>query len=436
MLSKQDNELICQVGPDTPMGKAMRRYWTPVCQSSDLPEPGGDPQRFTILGQNFVAFRGDDGAIGFLNDNCCHRGVSLSLGRVEGCSLRCIFHGWRFARDGEVLETPNVPNPDFKTRIRHGAYPVREAGGVVWAYLGPKELEPPFPHYPWFDLEPKNRINAYQVEGANYLQIMEALFDSTHLNFLHRDGLNKTPDIDSAYAADSAQLLVNDAATTEAEATDFGFHYASIREAGDGRLARITAFVAPYTMLQCSGGLWMCVVPINDERSIYFYAFWEHDRDIGLDPHREEHLKFLGLDDEALRRSGMTYDTIDDPNAPTFRNRFHQNRAAMAAGATFSGFHSFTQEDAAVIMSAGAIRDRTIEHLCEADRGIGMHYRTLKEMARAGERGEDPVGLNADAMQIFAKTVMLKTGEKWQDHVPPHRKRVAKRAEAGVLAAG
>ena len=167
MLSTQDNEMICRVGPGTAMGKALRRYWTPACQSSDLPTPGGDPRRFTLLGQNFVAFRGEDGKVAFLDEACPHRGVSLALGRVEGCKLRCIFHGWVFDANGKVLETPNVPGESFKARVHHEAYPVREAGGVVWVYFGPKEKEPPFPHFPWFDIEEKNRINAYQIENKD-----------------------------------------------------------------------------------------------------------------------------------------------------------------------------------------------------------------------------------------------------------------------------
>ena len=432
MLSTQDNELICRVGPATPMGKSLRRYWTPACQSSDLPTPGGDPRRFTLLGQNFVAFRGEDGKVAFLDEACPHRGVSLALGRVEGCTLRCIFHGWVFDANGEVLETPNVPDPKFKARIHHEAYPVREAGGLVWVYFGPKDKEPPFPHFPWFDIEEKNRINAYQIEDANYVQIMEALFDSTHLNFLHRDGVEKASGMDSEYAQDTALLLQNDAATTEAESTDFGFHYASLRETPEGKLARVVAFVAPYTMLQPSGGLWMAVVPITDTRSVYFYCFFEKDRAIGENPHRENHLRYLGLDDEALRAAHMTYDTIDEPYGPRVWNRFNQDREGMAAGRTFSGFHSFTQEDAAVIMSAGALRDRTKENLCQADMGIARHYRTLLEMAKAGERDDDPVGLDADPREIFAVTAVLEAGQKWQDLVPTHRKRKSAAAAKGL----
>ena len=210
MLSAKDNETMCRVGPGTPMGTAMRRYWTPAMQSSDLPEPGGDPRRVVLLGEAYVAFRCEDGTLGFLAEGCCHRGVSLALGRVEGCGIRCIFHGWKFAPDGELLETPNVWEPNFKNRVRAKSFPVREAGGLIWVYLGPKELEPPFPHYRWFDVEEKNRINVYLVEQCNYVQTMEALWDSSHLNILHQRGLEAGGGSDLEFGKKTQVLLLSE----------------------------------------------------------------------------------------------------------------------------------------------------------------------------------------------------------------------------------
>src|SRR6185369_2089244 len=104
MLSKADNELMCRVGPGTPMGNAMRRYWIPALTSEELPQPDCDPRRIMLLGEEFVAFRNTDGKVGFLDEYCCHRNASLALGRVEQNGIRCIYHGWKFAVDGTVLE--------------------------------------------------------------------------------------------------------------------------------------------------------------------------------------------------------------------------------------------------------------------------------------------------------------------------------------------
>ena len=129
MLTYAENELMCRVGPGTGMGAALRRYWLPALSSSKLSEAGGDPVHVQLLGENFVAFRDAEGRVGLLDEACCHRGASLLLGRVEGCGIRCIYHGWKYAVNGKVLETPHVPDGKFKDRIRARAYPVRCQAG-------------------------------------------------------------------------------------------------------------------------------------------------------------------------------------------------------------------------------------------------------------------------------------------------------------------
>src|SRR6476619_5286916 len=113
MLNKQDNELMCRTGAATPMGAAMRRFWLPVAQLADLPGPGGEPKVVEVLGEKFIAWRDDKGRPGLYAEHCLHRGASLQLARAEGDGLRCIYHGWKFAVDGQVLETPNVADPKF-----------------------------------------------------------------------------------------------------------------------------------------------------------------------------------------------------------------------------------------------------------------------------------------------------------------------------------
>ena len=123
----------------------MRRFWLPALASSELPEPGGDPLAIQMLNERLVAFRGEDGKVGIIDEYCRHRGASLALGRVENCGVRCIYHGWKFGADGEVQETPNVSDPQFKTRFKAKAYPTREAGGLVWVYMGDPAEVPALP---------------------------------------------------------------------------------------------------------------------------------------------------------------------------------------------------------------------------------------------------------------------------------------------------
>ena len=423
MLTRENNELMCRVGPETPMGKALRRYWLPVLQSSDLPAPDGDPFPLEICGDRFVAFRNTEGVVGILDEHCCHRQTSLVIGRCEGNGIRCLFHGWKFAVDGTVMETPNVPDPGFKTRIRAKAYPVREKGGLIWAYFGPPELEPEFPHHPWFDVPDSNRLNCYLVENSNYVQVLEALVDSSHLNILHRDGLAATGRIQELNFSAAGDMSFDEAPLIEVDDTDFGYHYAALRGGktpDEPILARITAFIAPFAVANPNEDLWMGVVPINDYQSIYFHVFWHREKKMGEEPLRSQQLKFIGMDDDALRAFGLTYDTFRDPDRPSRANNFKQDRTLMRRG-RFSGLHSFTQEDAAVIMSSGALKDRSKETLAPVDACVMRLYRTLISSAKQVMDGGEPVGLHADPMAIFGINKTIPYGTDWRTLVPTHK---------------
>src|SRR3954453_21164641 len=143
MLSREDNELICRVGPGTAMGNLMRQYWLPAMLSSELPTPDGDPVRVKLLGEQLIAFRATNGEVGLIQNNCPHRGASLFFGRNEESGLRCVYHGWKFDVQGNCVDMPDEPaESDFKAKVKAVAYPTRERNGVVWAYLGPRSELP------------------------------------------------------------------------------------------------------------------------------------------------------------------------------------------------------------------------------------------------------------------------------------------------------
>src|SRR5712692_3037132 len=147
MLPKEQNELITRTARDTPLGRLMRRYWIPAVLSEEIPEPDCPPVQVRLLGEQLVAFRDSQGRIGLLGETCLHRGTSLFYGRNEECGLRCIYHGWKYDVEGNVLDTPAEPAASqFKTKLRHLAYPTHEAAGMVWAYLGPADKKPLFPN--------------------------------------------------------------------------------------------------------------------------------------------------------------------------------------------------------------------------------------------------------------------------------------------------
>src|ERR1700736_1843062 len=184
MLSKVENEYLCRVGPGTPMGTLLRRFWMPSLLSTELPDPDCPPIRLTLLSEQLIAFRDSQGKVGLVANNCPHRGASLFFGRNEASGLRCVYHGWKFDVSGNCIDMPNEPaESDFRTKVKAVAYTCQERGGIVWTYMGPRAEPPPLP-----DLE-ANMVEgatatAFQLE-SNWLQILEGDIDTTHVGFLH-----------------------------------------------------------------------------------------------------------------------------------------------------------------------------------------------------------------------------------------------------------
>jgi phthalate 4,5-dioxygenase oxygenase subunit len=421
MLSREDNELMCRVGPGTGMGAAMRHYWLPALEAAELPHPDCDPKHVELLGEHFVAFRDTNGQVGVLDEHCCHRGASLLLGRVEECGIRCLYHGWKFAVDGTVLETPNVPDPKFKTRIKARAYPVREAGGLIWVYLGPAEKCPPFPEFPWFELTASHRVTAMHLVQANFVQILEGLVDSSHVTILHANSLRDTAGSQLTFAQKVSKLQHEAAPQIEAEETTFGFHYAALRREpeGIGTQARITAFVAPCTILNPNGDVATIVIPRNDESSSFFHVFWDAEKSIGEEPQRSELLRFVGLDPQ--RRHAMGLDPDSEVAAPSRRNRFYQDRDSMRSGESFTGVTGLIEEDVVVSVSPGPIRDRSREMLSAADIAVGLLHRVLLRCARRAGGGDELPGSRFDAQRTQGIQGILQAGEGWRGLVPHHR---------------
>lgn len=419
MLTTEDNELMCRTGADTPMGQAMRRFWLPVMHLSDLPAPDGEPQPIELLGERFVVWRDVQGRAGLFSVHCLHRGASMQLARSEGDGLRCIYHGWKFAVDGAVLETPNVADPQFKSRVRGRTFPVREAGGLLWAYLGPRAKEPPFPRYAFMEQDDAHRINACPIVNCNYVQVIEGLVDSSHLTVLHASGLAKTNGAELDFAKKTTHMQFDACPQIEADETDFGFHYVAMRPTESGRMARIASFIAPCFVANPNGDLWFAVVPVNDERCRFFHVWWDPEKRIGEEPLRSRQLGFVGLDEATLAKYGMSAQTCDGPAAMRWDNGYGQDRALQRSG-HFTGFDSFTQEDAACSVSSGALRDRSQEMLSTADVAIARLYRTLLSCARATRDGRPLPALQADVGRVVGTSAPIGASEDWRRLVPHH----------------
>ena len=132
MLTKEENDLLCRVEGDAPMGQIMRRHWIPACLIEEVPEPDCDPLKVRLLGEDLVVFRDTEGRVGVLDEMCPHRRASLVFGRNEECGLRCLYHGWKIDVEGNVVEmSSEPPGSGFVEKEKHKAYPVREGEGFV-----------------------------------------------------------------------------------------------------------------------------------------------------------------------------------------------------------------------------------------------------------------------------------------------------------------
>lgn len=178
----EDAELT-HVGPGTPCGEYFRRFWIPVAMAQEVTDL---PLRIRILGEDLVLFRAKNGNFGLLHLHCSHRNASLEFGVVEDCGLRCCYHGWLYDIDGTILETPGEPgNSTRKDTIMHGAYPVIEYHGLVFAYMGPPDKRPDFPRWDTTQL-PDVELVPYSIDyPCNWLQVCENTMDPFHTVFLH-----------------------------------------------------------------------------------------------------------------------------------------------------------------------------------------------------------------------------------------------------------
>jgi phthalate 4,5-dioxygenase oxygenase subunit len=415
MLSRKDNDYLCRIGPGTPMGNVLRRFWTPVCLAADIPQRDGPPRPLRVFGEDFVAFRDTNGAVGVINERCMHRGASMAMARVEDCGIRCLYHGWKFSVDGTIQETPNIRETAIKDKMKAPIYPAREAGGLIWAYFGPKDKEPVFPQYTWMFAESQPRKPVNIIFECNWVQLIEGSIDSSHLGVLHNDELTeaRTGAFSKMQAAEDTFPTDDRAPLLEIENTDFGFHYAAIRDIiGDNKrqYVRVTPYILPYMTFTPPGRAAVIHVPIDDLTTAqYAIGRWADG-----DPPPEA-VRFFGVDRPGVGTWGPDRVWRLPP----------QNREAMARGESFSGFSGIIPQDMAVTLTQGRLYDRENEHVTSSDIAAIRMRRLLIESARRVEEGKDPLGLHTsvDTLQIQGGAGPLDRGVPWQSLVPGNVRR-------------
>jgi len=414
MMSRADNDRLCRIGPGTPMGAVFRRFWLPICTSDRVPLPGGAPRFERLLGENFVVFRNGEGQVGVLDELCPHRGASLSLGRVEDCGIRCIYHGWKIGNDGTLLEVMNNPANKRPPNVRAPSFSVVEAGGIVWTYLGPKEHQPPAPHFAFMDLAESQRV-LLRVDGNyNWVQALEGGLDSSHVGILHsnaaRPAWNGPSEVKVGAFEDTGPVL-------EVEDTEFGYHYAAFRRGGPGQPSnvRIVPFIMPSGRIIPGGALQGAQnhtiafeIPIDDEHTATYTVHY------GSAPiSRESRLRETGFDDPEV------YSQEQQRLLLSRANYNRQRRDIMDR--SWSGLNGIAFEDAVIATSMGPIQDRTKEHLIASDLAVARLRRRLLDSAGRIERGEPPVGAHVDTSVISAIDAPAPQGAHWRTLLPNHR---------------
>jgi nitrite reductase/ring-hydroxylating ferredoxin subunit len=363
----EDVELT-HVGPDTPGGEYLRRFWQPVCFSDDLRDL---PLRVKILGEELVAFRDGTGTVGLLELHCPHRGTSLEFGLVGAQGIRCCYHGWLFAPDGTILETPGEPaDSTLKDRLYHGAYPTHEYGGIVFAYMGPPEQQPPFPVYDSF-VRPGYRLIAGQkyFYPCNWLQIMENAMDPAHTAFLHTI-------VSGAMFTNEFGVLPE----LEFAETPIGMIYIATRRVGNHVWARMVEAITPNLQQ---------VAPI-----------WE-------DGHREHPFSgpmmsrwIVPVDDSNTMFVEFRHVSDADGETPAW----WADRGIMLPGQLATASYEEGQRhpgDYEAQVSQRPIAIHGLEHLGATDRGVTMFRNQIRRGIRTVEAGRDPPGLCRDPKAVI-----------------------------------
>ncbi|MDA1174898.1 MAG: Rieske 2Fe-2S domain-containing protein, partial [Chloroflexi bacterium] len=360
MLSVADNEKLTKVGPGTPMGNLMRRYWQPVLLAREVADNDGDPIRVRILGEELVAFRDTSGRVGLISEWCPHRLTSMFLGRNEEDGLRCVYHGWKFDVTGSCVDMPNEPEEfDFKHKVKMIAYPTEEMGGVIWAYMGPAELKPVLPKFEFTQQPESHRGASKVIEECNWLQGLEGGIDSIHSSFLHRKiGEGKGIGLDGLRAEGLAGKL-------DVEPTDYGYRYTNSRGLpGKGQnYVRGYHFVMPHIQVRAAqlnnNGDWYKFkiaghhwVPIDDHTTMVWNWFYSLDEALTQDEK-----------DEEISGNGPAYvDPVTFRAAVNPRNNWLIDRD-MQRKENFTGIQGVNAQDRAVQEAMGPIVNRSKEHL-------------------------------------------------------------------------
>ncbi|MCX5542127.1 Rieske 2Fe-2S domain-containing protein [Paraburkholderia sp. CNPSo 3076] len=405
MLSREDNELLVRIEPGAPMGDLLRRFWIPAALAEEVGSPDDPPVRVRLLGEDLVAFRDSEGRIGLIDAYCPHRRASLYWGRNEKCGLRCAYHGWKFDVSGNCTDLPNVEKGEnIKRSIRTKSYPCQEKSGMIWTYMGPPELQPPFPPTPVFNL-PAGHFHIQKIVlKGNWVQFMEGDVDSSHVSFLHNR-------VDEAPLGADGQASHLGAAIFQDTAPKFSVHHTAYgilglarRKADDQHYSwRATQWLLPFsTLIAAKKGLAHTTnirVPIDDETTMHFRLHANVDGP--LTDYDRKAMEYLNLFPEMIPGTFTTKANITNDYLIDRTDQKHRS---------FTGIKSIPVQDYAVTQSQGPtwIADRSLEKLTTSDQVIvEVRRRLLKTVKRLMEGNEPDEAANVEGTRVRSIEIVL-----------------------------
>ena len=354
------DELLVRVGPGTPAGEYLRRYWQPVQLARDV---GERPRLLRILGEDLVLFRDGGGRLGLVHRHCPHRRASLEFAMPQRRGIRCCYHGWLFDVDGTVLEVPGQPEgvaERMRAAVRLGAYPVREHLGLIFAYLGPPQLQPAFPIYDTWQMAGHDMVPYAAPFACNWLQVQDAILDPLHTAFLH-----------SRMSREQFSHGFGEVGELAFYRRRLSFLGVASRRVGDNIWVRVNELVLPnYTQAGAA-------FAADGTRQRYFgrtaFARW-------VVPVDDEHTTCFAWAIFGPRGDPPAFNTPEGPELIEQGERFqrpYEERQRHPA-------------DLEACEGMGAVTEHDREHLVPSDKGIVMYRRQLRRLVRALEEGHEP----------------------------------------------
>jgi 5,5'-dehydrodivanillate O-demethylase len=368
MLTAEDNALITQVGPGTPGGDLLRRYWHPIAVATDLTDER--PTKFVrVMGEGLVLFKDKSGRTGLIADKRAHRGASLVYGRVEERGISCAYHGWLYDCDGNIVETPPERNDAIMKSVKIKAYTVKVYLNLVWAYIGPQ----PAPVFTPFDTlmraDGHRKVIVHPVLDCNWFQAMENSMDPAHLQILHQEfygrGKRQPPNTTRGYT-DEVQSF-------EFYTTDYGLMKKRTYTTGV-----VDEHPVLFPSILRQGPSSQFRTPIDDEHTFHVHIHFRPTED-GSQP------------DDAFDPP-ITYEApYKEPADKSYPLAYYDRRSVLS-------------QDHMAWETQGPIANRENEHLSYSDRGVVLLRKVFREQIEAVQRGEDPMGVIRDPNHPFIDT--------------------------------